>query len=158
MSQPDTKNDKNEIKDEASEVAEVPDGDTDSAIESEPIEVDDPGNVVKEELPEFRTGDTIRILYKIIEGDKTRLQPFEGIVIAMKGAGISKTFTVRRIGADNVGVERIFPLFSPNITKIEVKKRGKVRRSKLYYLRNKVGRAAFRIKEKKTVSAKSSAK
>ncbi|HOD01448.1 MAG TPA: 50S ribosomal protein L19 [bacterium] len=103
---------------------------------------------VKEELPDFRVGDTVRVNYKIIEGDKIRTQPYQGIVIAMKGAGISKTFTVRKIGADGIGVERIFPLHSPNIEKIKVVKKGKVRRAKLYYLRGRVGRKATRIKEK----------
>jgi len=101
----------------------------------------------KEKLPEFRAGDTIRVHYKIIEGEKTRIQPYEGIVIAMKGKEQSKTFTVRRIGADGIGVERIFPLHSPNISKIEIKRIGKVRRAKLYYLRKKKGRAAVRVKD-----------
>ena len=100
--------------------------------------------------PEFRAGDTIRVHYKIIEGDKSRIQPYEGIVISRKGAGASKSFTVRRIGADNVAVERIFPLFSPNIEKIELVKTGDVRRAKLYYLREKKGREAMRIKEGKS--------
>lgn len=101
----------------------------------------------KQELPEFRAGDTVRVHYKIIEGDKTRIQPFEGIVIAKKGKDAGKTFTVRKMGADRIGVERIFPLFSPNIVKIDVISHGKVRRAKLYYLRDKVGREATRIKE-----------
>jgi len=101
------------------------------------------------EPPQFRVGDTVRVWYRIIEGDKTRSQPFEGIVISKKGSGVSKTFTVRRIGADNVGVERIFPLFSPNLDKVDILKHGKVRRAKLYYLRGKKGRAATRIKERK---------
>lgn len=100
-------------------------------------------------IPPFRVGDTIRVFYKIIEGDKMRIQPFEGIVISFRGSDVSKTFTVRRIGADQVGVERIFPLASPNIEKILVVKRGDVRRAKLYYLRNKKGREAMRVKEKK---------
>lgn len=100
-------------------------------------------------LPEFRVGDTVRVMYKIIEGeDKKRVQPYEGIVIARKGMGISKTFTVRRIGADNVGIERIFPLYSPNIEDLKIIKSGKVRKAKLYYLRDKVGRDALRIKER----------
>lgn len=103
------------------------------------------------ELPDFGPGDTVRVHYRIKEGDKIRVQPYEGIVIAKKGEGASKTFMVRKIGADNVGVERIFPLFSPNIEKLEVLKKGKVRRAKLYYLRNKKGRAATRIKEKQVV-------
>ena len=97
-------------------------------------------------LSDFGVGDTVRVLYKILEGDKVRTQPYEGIVISKKGSGNSKTFTVRRIGADRIGVERIFPLFSPNIEKVEVIRRGKVRRAKLYYLRGKVGRAATRIR------------
>lgn len=99
------------------------------------------------EIPDFRAGDTVKVHYKIIEGDKVRVQPFEGIVISRRGNDISKTFMVRRIGTDNVGVERIFPVFSPNIEKIDVVKRGKVRRAKLYYLRGKKGRAATRVKE-----------
>jgi large subunit ribosomal protein L19 len=101
------------------------------------------------DYPDFRAGDTVRVHYRIIEGDKTRIQPYEGIVIARKGTGSSKSFTVRRIGADNIAIERIFPLFSPNIEKIELVKTGDVRRAKLYYLREKKGRAAMRIKEGK---------
>jgi large subunit ribosomal protein L19 len=96
---------------------------------------------------DFRVGDTIRIFYKIIEGDKLRTQPYEGIVISKRGEGESRSFTVRRIGADSVGIERIFPASSPNIDSIKITKRGKVRRAKLYFLRGKVGRAAMRIKE-----------
>jgi large subunit ribosomal protein L19 len=101
------------------------------------------------DLTDFRPGDSIKVFYKITEGGKTRIQPYEGIVISKKGSGVSKTFTVRKIGADSIGVERIFPLHSPNIEKIEVIKKGKVRRAKLYYLREKVGREAMRIKERK---------
>jgi large subunit ribosomal protein L19 len=106
-------------------------------------------DVSNKPITEFRAGDTVRVHYKITEGDKSRVQPFEGICIARKGVGVSKTFTVRRLGADNIGVERIFPLFSPNIEKIEVVSQGKVRRAKLYYLRERVGKAATRIKERK---------
>ncbi len=103
------------------------------------------------ELPEFRVGDTVRVVYRIVEDGKLRrTQPYEGIVIAKKGAGVSKTFTVRRIGAAGVGIERIFPIFSPNLESIKVVKQGKVRRSKLYYLRGKKGRDAMRIKEIKS--------
>jgi large subunit ribosomal protein L19 len=73
-------------------------------------------------IPEFRSGDNVRVIYRIIEGDKTREQPYEGIVIARNGKGISKTFTVRKIGADGIGVERIFPLFSPNLINLTVLK------------------------------------
>lgn len=97
----------------------------------------------------FNVGDTVKVMYKIKEGDKERLQPFEGIVIGKKGEGESKTFTVRRIGAGNIGIERIFPTYSPNISEVQVVKEGQVRRAKLYYLRDKLGKAATRVKEKK---------
>ena len=106
-------------------------------------------NTIEKTLPDFRPGDTVRVLYRIIEGEKVRTQPYEGIVIAKKGSGVSKTFTVRRIGADSVGVERIFPLNSPNIESLTVTKKGKVRKAKLYYLRDRKGRAATRIRERK---------
>lgn len=97
---------------------------------------------------DFRVGDKIVVNYKIKEGDKFRVQPYEGIVIAIKGSGLSKTFTVRRMGTANIGVERIFPLHSPSIDSIEIKVEGKVRRSKLYYLRDRVGKAATKIRVK----------
>ena len=133
-----------EVELEEEDLTEAEKDDLPGAVEVEEEEVEE-----KVELPDFRSGDSIKIFYKIIEGKKTRIQPYEGIVIARKGKGQSKTFTVRKIGADNVGVERIFPLYSPNITKLEVTRRGKVRRSKLYYLRDKKGRAAIRVKERK---------
>ncbi|MBU1017189.1 MAG: 50S ribosomal protein L19 [Patescibacteria group bacterium] len=86
---------------------------------------------------EINIGDIVKVYYKIKEGDKERIQPFEGVVIAKKGAGVSKTFMVRKIGAAKVGVERIFPFHSPNIEKVEVVKSQKVRRAKLYYIRDK---------------------
>jgi len=101
-----------------------------------------------EHIESFQVGDTVRVHYKIREGEKTRIQPFEGIVIGIKGSDVSKTFIVRRIAADLVPVERIFPIYSPNISKLEVIKPGKVRRAKLYYLRGKVGRAATNIKRR----------
>lgn len=103
----------------------------------------------KPELPKFRPGDTVEVRYKIIEGNKQRIQAFRGAVIKMKGQGATKTFTVRKI-SNGVGVERIFPVNSPAIDGIEVLKRGKVRRAKLYYLRGLVGKKA-RIKERKYV-------
>ncbi len=126
---------------------------TESEAQPEAEEVAEPATVAKytsepKKLPEFRSGDTIAVHYRITEGDKTRIQPYEGIVISTKGEGMSKTFMVRRIGADNVGVERIFPLYSPNIEKIVVKRHGKVRKAKLYYLRDKQGREAVSIKER----------
>lgn len=98
-----------------------------------------------EKIPEIKPGDLIKVYTKIIEGDKSRIAAFQGIVIQTKGSGISKTFTVRKISA-GVGIERIFPLHSPLITKIEIKKKGKVRRAKLNYLRYKKGRK-MKIKE-----------
>jgi len=99
---------------------------------------------------DFNVGDTVIVDFQIKEGNKTRVQPFEGVVIGIKNSGISKTFTVRRISTAGVGVERIFPLYSPKIENIRVKSRGKVRRAKLYYLRDRVGKKA-KIKEKKVL-------
>jgi large subunit ribosomal protein L19 len=103
---------------------------------------------LRTDLPEFGPGDTVRVHAKVIEGNKERIQVFEGVVIARKHGGIQETFTVRKI-SHGVGVERVFMLHSPRIEKIEVVRRGKVRRAKLYYLRKKVGKAA-RIKELRT--------
>ncbi len=97
------------------------------------------------DIPSFNPGDTIRVNYKIIEGEKTRIQPFEGVVLGLRGRGISQSFLVRKIGVDGIGVERIFPLFSPNIIKIEIIKSGKSRRAKLYYLRKRVGKSALKV-------------
>ncbi|MBI1975898.1 MAG: 50S ribosomal protein L19 [Candidatus Omnitrophica bacterium] len=100
---------------------------------------------MKEEVTNFNIGDTVRVFVKIAEeGDKTRLQAFEGIVIARKGSGIRQTFTVRRISFGE-GVERIFPLHSPWVDRVMVTKRGKVRRAKLYYMRKRIGKEAVRI-------------
>lgn len=96
---------------------------------------------------DFKPGDTVSVHYKITEGAKTRVQPFSGIVIAKRGEGMSKTFTVRKIGVGGVGVERIFPLHSPNIEKVDVLTPGKARRAKLYYLRGRVGKQATKVKE-----------
>lgn len=104
------------------------------------------------ELPAFKSGDTITVTYKIIEGNKERLQSFRGTVIQIKGRGVTKMFTIRKI-SDGIGVERIFPLYSPHIDKIEVNRYGVVRRSRIYYLRDLTGKKA-RIKEKKMTSAK----
>ena len=102
--------------------------------------------------PEFRAGDTVTVAYKIVEGNKQRVQLYRGVVIKINGEGEKKRFTVRKMSG-TVGVERIFPMESPNIESIEVNKHGKVRRAKLYYLRNLTGKAA-RIKERRVVSAK----
>jgi large subunit ribosomal protein L19 len=99
------------------------------------------------DLPPFRSGDTLRVNVRVKEGDKERLQAFEGVCIARRGSGVSESFTVRKI-SNGVGVERIFPLHSPMIAEIAVLRRGRVRRAKLYYLRQLTGKAT-RIKEKK---------
>ena len=101
---------------------------------------------LKTELPKFGIGDGVKVYIRIVEGEKTRTQLFEGTVIAKKGGGISETFTVRRV-AYGVGVEKTFPLHSPNVEKIVVFREAKVRRAKLYYLRDRVGKAA-KVKEK----------
>lgn len=100
----------------------------------------------KKEVAEFQIGDTVKVFVKVVEGDKERLQPYEGVVIARKGSGVRETFTVRKISF-GVGVERIFPVHSTSIDKITVTKRGDVRRAKLYYLRTKKGKDA-KVKEK----------
>lgn len=101
----------------------------------------------KKEIPDFRPGDNITVHYKIIEGNKERIQSFKGDVIKRQGKGATATFTVRKI-SDGIGVERLFPLYSPNIESIEVNKSGRVRRAKLYYLRKRSGKSA-RIREKR---------
>ncbi|MBQ8494557.1 MAG: 50S ribosomal protein L19 [Clostridia bacterium] len=100
---------------------------------------------LKETLPEFGIGDTVRVGVKIKEGNHERIQNFEGTVIAMRGTGVGKTFTVRRVSY-GVGVERVFPFHSPNVAEVKVIRYGKVRRAKLYYLRDRVGKAA-KVKE-----------
>ncbi|WP_319204166.1 50S ribosomal protein L19 [uncultured Ilyobacter sp.] len=102
-------------------------------------------NYIRTDMPQFKAGDTIVVHYKVKEGEKERIQLFEGVVIRVNGGGVAKTFTVRKV-TGGVGVERIIPINSPMIEKIEVKRIGKVRRSKLYYLRELSGKKA-RIKE-----------
>ncbi|MBP5365132.1 MAG: 50S ribosomal protein L19 [Bacteroidales bacterium] len=99
------------------------------------------------EMPSFKAGDTISVAYKIVEGNKERIQAFKGVVIQIKGEGVNKRFTVRKMSG-NVGVERIFPMNSPFIDKVELLRQGKVRRARIYYLRNLTGKKA-RIKEKR---------
>lgn len=101
---------------------------------------------LREDLPAFRPGDTVRVQVRVREGDKERLQAFEGVVIRRKGGGVNETFTVRKV-SNGVGVERIFPLHSPVVSTIDVVREGRVRRAKLYYLRNLSGKAA-RIRER----------
>ncbi len=103
---------------------------------------------LRDDVPGFEAGDTVRVHVRVVEGEKERTQLFEGVVIQRRGTGIHATFTVRKISTGGVGVERIFPLHTPRIAKIEVLRRGKVRRSKIYYLRNLRGRAA-RITERR---------
>lgn len=100
---------------------------------------------VKEQAPQFSVGDTVRVSVNIREGERERIQQFEGTVIARKGSGVGETFTVRRVSY-GVGVERVFPVHSPNVAEVKVIRHGKVRRSKLYYLRDRVGKAA-KVKE-----------
>jgi large subunit ribosomal protein L19 len=109
------------------------------------------GSFIKDdaEVPEIAPGDTVRVHFKVIEGDKERVQPFEGLVIAVRGSGVNRTFTVRKVSF-GVGVERIFPLYSPRIERIEILRRGKVRRAKLYYLRKKSAKES-RIEERREV-------
>lgn len=103
---------------------------------------------LRDDLPDFAPGDTVRVLYRVREGEKERIQAFEGVCIARRGGGNGATFTVRKVSS-GVGVERVFPDQAPTVKGIEVVRRGRVRRAKLYYLRNLKGRAA-RIQEKRT--------
>ena len=133
------------------ETAEAPD----EAVVSRFTKVDEIlKGMVRTDHPDFRPGDTVRVHVKIVEGNKERIQVFEGIVIALKHGGIDKTFTVRK-NSWGVGVERTFFMSSPKLDKIEVTRRGRVRRAKLYYLRERAGKSA-RIAEKRQVRAKES--
>ncbi len=105
------------------------------------------GKHLREDIPQFKPGDTVKIQVRVVEGGKERTQLFQGIVLRRKGGGLRESFTVRKV-SHGIGVERTFPLHSPSIGKIEVVRRGDVNRAKLYYLRKKVGRAA-RVKEKR---------
>ena len=102
---------------------------------------------LKEDLPEFKSGDTVKVNVKVSEGNRERIQTFEGVIIAVKGVGINNTITVRKLSF-GVGVERIFPVHAPIVESLEVVRKGKVRRSKLYYLRDRVGKSA-KIKEER---------
>ncbi len=107
------------------------------------------------DLPDFKTGDMVKVHVRVVEGEKERIQIFEGVVIGIKGSGNGRTFTVRKISG-GIGVERIFPLNSPMISRIELGRRGKVRRAKLNYLRDRVGKRA-RVKERRVTSTKTAA-
>lgn len=111
---------------------------------------------MKHDVPEFNIGDTVNVSVRIVEGDKERTQVFTGTVIARKGAGVSETFTVRRI-VNNQGVERIFPIHSPKVAGVEVVRSGKIRRAKLYFLRGRIGKAT-RLKDVKRPSRSAKAK
>lgn len=102
---------------------------------------------LRDDLPEFSPGDTLHLMVKVVEGGKERLQPFDGIVIRRKGSGLNETFTIRKV-SHGVGVERTFPVHSPQLAVIELVRRGDVKRAKLYYLRDRKGKAA-RVKEKR---------
>ncbi len=134
---------------EAPQAAETPEAaKEEKAPAKESLEFDGQNIVApKLDYPEFKAGDTITVNYKIIEGDKQRIQAFKGDVIQRKGSGISQTFTVRKV-SNGIGVERIFPLYSPNIDSIQVNKSGSVRRARIFYLRELKGKKA-RIKEKR---------
>lgn len=110
------------------------------------IESFEKAQIENRNVPEFRAGDTLRVAVRIKEGSKTRVQNYEGLCIAIRGQGTGRTFIVRKMGANSVGVERIFPLYSDSIESIELLRRGRVRRAKLFYLRELKGKAA-RIKE-----------
>lgn len=103
---------------------------------------------LREDVPDFGPGDTVRVFAKVVEGNRERLQAFEGVVIRRRGGGINENFTVRRIASHGIGVERTFLLHSPRVDRIEVLRNGRVRRAKLYYLRGRTGRAA-RIRERR---------
>lgn len=100
--------------------------------------------LTKKEYPKFNVGDTVRVMTKIPEGDKVRLHPFEGVVIAKNGSGANESFTVRKVSYGE-GIERVFPIFSSSIERIEIVRSGKVKRAKLYYLRGKIGKRATKI-------------
>ena len=103
---------------------------------------------LRSDIPDFRPGDTVNIHVRVIEGNRSRVQQFKGVVIRRQGSGVRETFTVRKVSY-GVGVERTFPLYTPNVSKIELVTRGDVRRAKLFYLRDRVGKAA-KVKEKRT--------
>ncbi len=110
------------------------------------IENFEKAQIAEKKIPDFRAGDTLRLAVTIKEGEKTRVQNYEGICIAIRGEGTGRTINVRKIGANGIGIERVFPIYSDSINEITVVRRGRVRRAKLFYLRNLAGKAA-RIKE-----------
>ncbi len=111
---------------------------------------------IKQDIPEFRVGDSVKVHCRVIEGDKERIQIFAGIVIARKGSGLNSSYTVRKISYGE-GVERVFPLHTPKVAKIEITRQGKVRRARLHYLRGRKGKEAMAVKERNTRAAKAGA-
>jgi large subunit ribosomal protein L19 len=125
----------------------LPDARSSEACIVNPTDMVDIENV-RDDIPDFRPGDAVKVHVKVTEGNRSRVQVFEGDVIARRGSGVRASFTVRKISFNNVGVERTFPLHAPVIDRIEVVRRGKVRRAKLYYLRDRVGKKA-KVKERR---------
>lgn len=117
------------------------------------IEQEEIKNLPQKPIDDFRPGDTIKVHCNVVEGNKTRIQVFEGTVLYVKGSGISANVCVRKIGVGGVGVERVFPIYSPTVAKIERIRQGRVRRARLYYLRDRVGKRA-RVREKSALSAR----
>lgn len=110
------------------------------------IQAFEDSQISEKTIPQFRAGDTLRVAIRIQEGDKSRIQNFEGVCISRRGTGVGETFTIRKMGANNIGVERIFPIYSESIESISLLREGRVRRAKLFYLRERRGKAA-KIKE-----------
>ncbi|TVR72495.1 MAG: 50S ribosomal protein L19 [Sphaerobacteraceae bacterium] len=108
---------------------------------------------LKEDIPNFGPGDNVRVHYRVVEGTRERIQPYEGVVIRRRGGGINENFTVRRIASHGIGVERTFPIHSPRIDRIEVLRHGRVRRARLYYLRGRTGRAARIVERRRSGSS-----
>ena len=124
---------------------------------SQAILADIVSDQLKEDRGDFKVGDGVRVHLKVKEGEKTRIQVFAGIVIARKGSGLRETFTVRRI-ASGVGVEKVFPVHSPTIEKVEIDRESITRRARMYYIRNRIGKAANQVKEKRLYDAKNAKK
>jgi large subunit ribosomal protein L19 len=137
-----------ELTDEAMVETQAEASDAEVTVAEEEVGVNVAASATNK-IPEFRAGDTLRLGLKIQEGDKTRTQYFEGIVLQRKGTGVNKTFTIRKIAAGGIAVERIFPVLSPSLLSVEVRRRGIVRRAKIYFLRDIVGSTANVIKERK---------
>jgi large subunit ribosomal protein L19 len=150
-----------ETVEEKQDVVEAPEESASEVVEeaeASEVAADEVAPVAENKIPEFRAGDVLRLGVRIKEGEKERTQFFEGMVLGRKGAGVNQTFTIRKIGAGGIAVERIFPLFSPALVSFEVRRRGIVRRAKVYFLRDIVGSTANVIKERKVVRDRTEAK